>query len=52
MQNFPEDQLTSSFTNLITIEDDNDEDVNSLQRSEEAQWELVLRFATYRGYNK
>jgi hypothetical protein len=51
MQNFPEDQPVGSFANPILIEDDGDEDVVSLQRSEEAWRELVLRFATYRGYN-
>jgi hypothetical protein len=51
MENFPEDQPVGSFTNPILIEDNGDEDVVSLQRSEEAQWELVLRFVTYRGYN-
>jgi hypothetical protein len=51
LQNFPEDQLEGSFTDPILIEDDNNKEVTSLQRSEEAQRELVLRFATYRGYN-
>jgi hypothetical protein len=51
MQNFPEDQPERSFANPITIEDD-DKDINPLQRSEEAQWELMLHFATYCGYHK
>jgi hypothetical protein len=51
LQNFPEDQPVELFTNPILIEDDGDEDIISLQRSEEAQWELVLQFVTYRGYN-
>jgi hypothetical protein len=51
IQNFPEDQPVGLFANSILIEDDGDEDVVSLQRSEEAQQELVLRFATYYGYN-
>jgi hypothetical protein len=51
LQNFSEDQPVGPFTNPILIEDDGDEDVVSLQRSEEAWRKLVLRFATYRGYN-
>jgi hypothetical protein len=51
MENFPEDQPVGSFANPILIEDDGDEEVVSLQRSEEAQRELVLRFATYHRYN-
>jgi hypothetical protein len=42
LQNFPEDQLEGSFANPILIKDDEDEDITSLQRSEEAQRELVL----------
>jgi hypothetical protein len=52
LQNFPEDQPEESFANPIVIEDDNNENISFLQRSEEAQRELVLRFATYRGYNQ
>jgi hypothetical protein len=52
MQNFPEDQLEGTFANPITIKDDDDEEVSVLQRSEEAREELMLRFATYRGYGK
>jgi hypothetical protein len=48
MENFPEDQPVGSFANPILIEDNGDEDVVSLQRSEEAQQELVLQFMTYR----
>jgi hypothetical protein len=51
LQNFPEDQPVRSFANPILIEDDSDEDVVSLHRSEEARWELVLQFMMYRGYN-
>jgi hypothetical protein len=51
MQNFPEDQPVGSSANPILIEDNGDEDVISLQRSEEARWKLVLRFAMYRRYN-
>jgi hypothetical protein len=51
MQNFPEDQPVKLFTNPILIKDDSDEDVVSLQRSEEARWELVLQFTMYRRYN-
>jgi hypothetical protein len=51
LKNFPEDQPVGLFANPILIEDDSDEDVISLQRSEEAWQELVLWFATYRGYN-
>jgi hypothetical protein len=51
LQNFPEDQPMGLFANPILIEDNGDEDVVSLQRSEEAQRELVLRFVTYHGYN-
>jgi hypothetical protein len=42
LQNFPEDQLEGSFANPIVIEDDDDKNISSLQRSEEAQRELVL----------
>jgi hypothetical protein len=52
LQNFPEDQPKESFPNPIVIEDNNDKNISSLQRSEEAQRELVLRFATYCGYNQ
>jgi hypothetical protein len=52
LQNFLEDQPEGSFTNLIIIKDDDDENISSLQRSEEAPRELVLRFATYRRYNQ
>jgi hypothetical protein len=51
LQNFSEDQPVGSFANLILIEDDGDEDIISLQRSEEARRELVLRFTTYHEYN-
>jgi hypothetical protein len=51
LQNFLEDQPAGLFANLILIENNQDKDVVSLQRSEEAQWELVLQFATYNGYN-
>jgi hypothetical protein len=51
MQNFPEDQPMGSFANPIVIEDSDNEGVSSLQRSEEARRELVLRFASYRGYH-
>jgi hypothetical protein len=52
LQNFLEDQPEGSFANPIVIEDNNDENISSLQRSEETQRELVLRFATYYGYNQ
>jgi hypothetical protein len=52
LQNFLEDQPEGSFANPIVIEDDDDENVSSLQRSEEAQRELLLQFAMYRGYNQ
>jgi hypothetical protein len=52
MQNFPEDQPEGTFANPITIEDDDNEEVSVLQRSEEAREELMLRFATYHGYGK
>jgi hypothetical protein len=42
LQNFPEDQPEGSFSNPIVIKDNNNENVSSLQRSEEAQRELVL----------
>jgi hypothetical protein len=51
LQNFLKNQPAGSFTNPILIEDDGDEDIVSLQRSEEARQELVLQFAMYRGYN-
>jgi hypothetical protein len=52
LQNFLADQLKGSFANLIVIEDDDNENISSLQRNEEAQRELVLQFATYCGYNQ
>jgi hypothetical protein len=46
MQNFPEDQPAGSFTNPLIIEDDNhDEEVIILQRSEDSRDRLLLRFA-------
>jgi hypothetical protein len=51
MKNFPEDQPIGSFANPILVEEDDNEGISSLQRSEEAQQELMLRFTTYRGYN-
>jgi hypothetical protein len=36
LQNSPEDQPEGSFANLIVIEDNDDENISSLQRSEEA----------------
>jgi hypothetical protein len=50
--NFLKDQPKGSFTNPIVIEDDDDKNISFLQRSEEAQRELVLQFATYHGYNQ
>jgi hypothetical protein len=52
MQKFPEDQPEDTFANLITIEDDDDEEVSVLQWSKEAREELMLQFATYRRYGK
>jgi hypothetical protein len=52
MQSFPKDQPEGTFANPITIKDDDDEEVSVLQQSEEAREELMLRFATYRGYGK
>jgi hypothetical protein len=52
MQKFPEDQPEGSFTNPITIKNDNNEEVSVLQWSEEAREELLLRFSTYSGYGK
>jgi hypothetical protein len=52
MQKFSEDQLEGTFTNPITIEDDDNEEVFVLQWSEEAREELMLQFATYCGYGK
>jgi hypothetical protein len=52
MQSFPEDQPEGTFTNPITIEDNDDEEVSVLQQSEEAREELLLQFATYRRYSK
>jgi hypothetical protein len=51
-QNYPEDQPEGSFANPITTKDNDDEEVSVLQWSEEAREELMLRFATYRGYGK
>jgi hypothetical protein len=46
MQNFPEDQPAGSFANPFTIEDDNDnQEVIVLQRSEDSREGLLLRFA-------
>jgi hypothetical protein len=42
LQNFPEDQPEESFANPIVIEDDDNKNISFLQRSEEAQKELVL----------
>jgi hypothetical protein len=50
IQNYPEDQPEGSFSNPITIEDNDDEEVSVLQWNEETRWELVLRFASYHGY--
>jgi hypothetical protein len=51
MQNFPEDQPAGSFANPFVIEDDNDEEeVIVLQRSEDSRDGLLLRFA--RGYTE
>jgi hypothetical protein len=36
MQNFPEDQPKELFANPIIVEDSDDEEVSSLQQSEEA----------------
>jgi hypothetical protein len=47
MQSFPKDQPEGTFANPITIEDDDDEEISVLQRSEEAREELILQFATY-----
>jgi hypothetical protein len=45
MQNFPEDQPAGLFANPFTIEDDNDDqEVIVLQRSEESREGLLLRF--------
>jgi hypothetical protein len=52
LQNFLKDQPEGSFANPIVIEDNDNENVSSLQRSEEAQRELVLRFSMYCGYNQ
>jgi hypothetical protein len=52
MQKFPEDQPEGLFTNPITIENDDNEEVSVLQWSEEAREELLLRFSTYSGYDK
>jgi hypothetical protein len=52
MQRFPKDQPEDTFANPITIEDNDDEEVSVLQWSEEAREELMLQFATYRGYGK
>jgi hypothetical protein len=51
MQNFPKDQPAGSFANPFVIEDDNyDEEVIVLQRSEDSRNGLLLRFA--RGYTE
>jgi hypothetical protein len=51
MQNFPEDQPAGSFANSFVIEDDNyDEEVIVLQRSEDSRNGLLLQFA--RGYTE
>jgi hypothetical protein len=45
MQNFPEDQPAGLFANPFVIEDDNDdEEVIVLQRSEDSREGLLLRF--------
>jgi hypothetical protein len=51
MRNFPEDQPARSFANPFTIEDnDNNQEVIVLQRSEDSREGLLLRFA--RGYTE
>jgi hypothetical protein len=50
IQNFPEDQPAGSFANPFTIEDDDDQEVIVLQRSEESREGLLLRFT--RGYTE
>jgi hypothetical protein len=46
MRNFPEDQPAGSFANPLVIEDNNDnEEVVILQRSEDSREGLLLRFA-------
>jgi hypothetical protein len=45
MQNFPEDQLAGSFANPFTIEDNDDNEVIVLQRSEDSREGLLLQFA-------
>jgi hypothetical protein len=46
MRNFPEDQLARSFANPFTIEDDDEnQEVIVLQRSEDSREGLLLRFA-------
>jgi hypothetical protein len=51
IQNFSKDQPAGSFANPFIIEDDNnDEEVIVLQRSEDSRDGLLLRFA--RGYTK
>jgi hypothetical protein len=51
MQNFPEDQPAGSFANPFTVEDDNDnQEVIILKRSEDSREGLLLRFA--RGYTE
>jgi Chromo (CHRromatin Organisation MOdifier) domain len=48
MQNFPEDQPAGSFANPFTIEDDDDnQEVIVLQRSEDSREGLLLRFARW-----
>jgi hypothetical protein len=51
MRNFPDDQPAGSFANPFVIEDDNcDEEVIVLQRSEDSRDGLLLRFT--RGYTE
>jgi hypothetical protein len=51
MRNFPEDQPAGLFANPLVIEDDNDnEEVIILQRSEDSREGLMLRFT--RGYTE
>jgi hypothetical protein len=51
MHHFPEDQPAGSFANPFVIADDNDDqEIIVLQRSEESREGLLLRFA--RGYTE
>jgi hypothetical protein len=51
IHHFPEDQPTGTFANPIIVEDDNDdEEILVLQRSEESREGLMLRFT--RGYTE